>query len=48
MSNKKWVTPKLIILIRKTEENILTGCKTLSDEGGGPQDAIGICLYQGP
>ncbi len=34
---KKWLKPKLIVLVRgRTEENVLSSCKTSGSGMGGP------------
>jgi hypothetical protein len=45
MEKKEWSEPELIVLVRrKPEEAVLTGCKVTS-MGGGNNDVFGGCLY---
>lgn len=45
---EKWGKPKLIILIRgKTEERVLTACKTSGGGPGGPSSANARCQQTG-
>ena len=46
MSKKKWITPKLVILVRgRPEELVLVACKTTSSGTGTyPNTTVNKCL----